>query len=209
VFDWRHMGKQRLTFITASDYKCRWNKKHAIYLCECGNTKTLCISLVNNNKTISCGCVHTKNASLLNRTHGLSNIPEYRVWAGMIQRCYNPNNKEYHNYGGRGIDICEAWRNNFVNFARDMGPRPDKYHSIERLNNNLGYNPSNCVWANIEQQSKNKQQSRKITFNGKTKNISDWAKEIGISATYLSVRLEKHPIELALTAKKSNRSGLK
>jgi len=79
--------------------------------------------------------------------HGMSDTLEHKVWAGMKARCYNPNNKEYHNYGGRGIKVCERWLHSFKNFYEDMGPKPFKKAQIDREKNNEDYTPDNCRWV--------------------------------------------------------------
>src|SRR5215467_8883535 len=93
-------------------------------------------------------------------THGLSDRPEYKAWSSMRQRCQNPNNPGYKDYGGRGIKVCERWQK-FENFYADMGPRPDN-HSLERINNDGDYEPSNCRWASNLEQQKNKRGKWKI-----------------------------------------------
>ncbi|WP_143565689.1 hypothetical protein [Sinorhizobium fredii] len=88
-------------------------------------------------------------------THGGTRLPEYRVWAGMHQRCNNPKSTRYAKYGGRGIMICERW-NSFENFLADMGPRPTPDHSIDRRDNDGNYEPGNCRWATRSEQQQNK-----------------------------------------------------
>lgn len=99
-------------------------------------------------------------------THGLSYTPEYRVWAEMLQRCNNPNNPRYNDYGGRGIKVCKEW-NRFINFYNDMGPRPSNRHSLDRIDNDGDYTPSNCRWATSKQQIYNRRSQKQKEFCSK------------------------------------------
>jgi len=92
-------------------------------------------------------------------THGLSHIPEYISWTGMKDRCYRPKNEKYHNYGGRGITICDEWVNSFESFIQDMGLRPSPEHSIDRMNNDGNYELNNCRWATNTEQLHNRRDS--------------------------------------------------
>jgi len=144
----------------------------------------------------SCGCLARQAA----KTHGMVRAPEYGVWRNMYQRCTNPNNPQYHNYGGRGIKVCQRWRESFENFYADMGPRPSSQHSIDRINTNGDYTPSNCRWATPVQQSNNKNDNRLITYRGQTRTLSEWARLTGISKSSLSWRLNNGwTVEDALT----------
>lgn len=127
-----------------------------------------------------------------NTTHGhsvgrkVSNA--YQSWSSMRQRCLSPKCEAYNNYGGRGITICERWIESFENFLEDMGNRPPGL-SLERKDNNLGYCKSNCVWADIGNQNRNRRDSVKLEFSGKVKNQSEWSRELGISQVTLGKRL--------------------
>ena len=118
-----------------------------------------------------------------------TNPKEYKSWCGMKERCYNPNNTKYYRYGARGIIICDQWRNNFQAFFDDLGPKPDLSYSIERINLDGNYEPSNCTWASPKTQSNNRRTNHPITFNGKTQNILAWAKELGINHQTLAQRI--------------------
>ncbi len=115
--------------------------------------------------------------------------PEYRCWTAMKQRCLNPKNADYPDYGGRGITICDRWMNSFENFLADMGPRPEGM-TIERVEVNGGYAPENCVWASYHAQSRNTSRNIKVAFQGKTQCLKDWAAELGMDFYTLRGRLK-------------------
>jgi hypothetical protein len=119
-------------------------------VCDCGGTCDVLSSNLRAGKSTSCGCTR--------RVHGRWKVPEYSVWRAMVQRCCNPNSPAYKNYGGRGIVVCEAWRE-FASFYADMGSRPSPDHSLERKDNDAGYSPDNCVWATRQEQGQNRRTS--------------------------------------------------
>lgn len=121
--------------------------------------------------------------------HGLTKIPEYKVWKSMKYRCSNPNLNNYKDYGGRGIKVCDRWLS-FTNFIEDMGRRPSNKHSIERVNNDGNYEPSNCEWATTDKQSANKRQTL-LTHFDKTQTVPQWANELGIDRRKIYWRLKK------------------
>ena len=129
--------------------------------------------------------------------HGLRYHPLYGRWLMMWQRCHNPKNNRYKDYGEKGIIVCERWKD-FRNFLNDMG-EPPVGASIERKDNSKGYSPENCIWANSFVQMRNTKRTRLIEFNGKSQCVTDWAKEIGIQESSLRERLDKWPLEKALT----------
>lgn len=115
---------------------------------------------------------------------------EYGSWRSMITRCRNPKHTSYHNYGARGITVCERWME-FENFVQDMGKRPSSDYSIERKKNNLGYCPENCYWATMKTQSNNTRSNRNITYKGETKTVQEWADYLGWSRHTLNHRLKR------------------
>lgn len=144
-------------------------------ICDCGKTVVVRQTNLRTGHTTSCGC----SRKGVNRTHGMSKTSTSKSWEGMRQRCYNPNNNSYHRYGGRGITVCERWRESFENFLEDMGPAPEG-HSIERKDNNGNYEPDNCRWANKREQSLNRRTSRLVTAHGRTLTIKEWADLCGL-----------------------------
>ena len=156
------IGKQygRLTVVDVAD-RLLWRNKNRHYVCkcECGITKIINSSDLVSGNVNSCGCLKKdKNRKRL-QTHGNSNHHLYPIWKSMLHRCTNSNMPNYNNYGGRGIYVCERWLD-FDRFIEDMGDRPSKNHSIDRINNDEGYNPSNCKWSTAKEQQSNKRSSR-------------------------------------------------
>lgn len=138
-------------------------KLGSVWLCSClcGNTITVRAGPLRNGNTKSCGCLHKERCDsfgsiMLHKhlTHGLSKHPTFRSWGAMKQRCLNKNHHAYSEYGGRGIGVCDRWLD-FSNFVSDMGLRPDGT-SLDRVDNNGGYSPENCIWSNWTKQNRNK-----------------------------------------------------
>ena len=121
--------------------------------------------------------------------HGMSNTPIYRVWQAMINRCERPSVKSYPDYGGRGIKVCDSWHK-FQNFYADMGDRPERA-TLERIDNNGDYEPSNVKWETRYTQSRNKSNNHLLTLNGQTKILSDWARELKITPNAILRRIKK------------------
>jgi len=129
------------------------------------------------------------------------NRKTWSTWYDMIKRCYNPKYKRYFAYGGRGISVCKEWKESYDNFLKDMGDKPDGY-SIDRINNDGNYEPSNCRWATPKEQAENRRTNRNITYNGTTRTVSQWARIVGISQNALTKRLIFWELEKALTTKR-------
>lgn len=170
----------RLTVIVFSHTNKRrysvWN-----CLCTCGKTIAVISSDLTSGHTKSCGCLKIDSIKKVATTHGLSRTPEYEIWGGIIKRCENKRNKHYADYGGRGIKVCERWRNSFENFLSDMGKRPSPNHSIDRKENNGDYDPGNCRWSTIDEQARNKRNNVRIERNGEVLVLEDWAKRLNIT----------------------------
>jgi hypothetical protein len=116
--------------------------------------------------------------------------PLYNVWTNMVRRCSDPGNRAFANYGGRGIRVCQEWAGDFEAFCRDLPPRPSPQHTIERINNDGGYEPGNVRWATRLEQARNQRSNVWITANGKTMLMRDWSRETGIPEPTLHRRLK-------------------
>lgn len=132
-----------------------------------------------------------KNIPLNIKKTTTRNMPEYRNWHNMKNRCLNQNIPEYKWYGARGIRVCDRWLNSFENFLADMGTRPSPKHSIDRIDNNGNYCPENCRWATQKQQSRNTRNNRKITINGICKTVAEWAEIVGMKQNSLLYRIRR------------------
>lgn len=175
--------------------------KHRLWqcTCSCGVTTIVSGSSLTSGNTRSCGCLHRDTIT----EHGASTrnriTSDFRRWQAMISRCRNPLSPTYHRYGGRGITVCDRWVSSFTNFANDMGPCPDG-KSLDRIDNNAGYSPENCRWADRFQQAQNTRLNHDICFKGETHCLSEWARRIGVPYSRLRKRIESGwPIDLAMT----------
>lgn len=126
-----------------------------------------------------------------NRTHNMTGTAEYSRWNQMKRRCYTPTDPKFPKYGGRGIGICKRWRKDFDAFMKDMGPRPSSNHSIDRIDNDWHYEPSNCRWATPREQAANTNRNLYYTYDGRTQHLADWCRELNIKYTTLYTRLNR------------------
>ena len=174
----------------------RNGQRYMLCRCDCGKEKEVAFSSLKRGLTQSCGC-YRKEKGPGNQRHGLTSSRTYKTWLSMRQRCNNPNNPAYPNYGGRGITIDPRW-DTFDQFLADMGEAPDGM-TIERKDNDKGYGPDNCVWADRVTQARNTRKCRKFPYNGETKTIGEWADEYGIKRQTLTQRQDNGwPMERAL-----------
>lgn len=159
--------------------------RYVLVRCRCGIEKVVERKHLVSNKIKSCGGIGCK----VTRTHGQSKTPTWTSWMAMRSRCLDPKSKDYQNWGGRGITICERW-NDFALFIEDMGERPTLEHEIDRFPNNDGnYEPTNCRWATKTEQANNRRSNTIIEFNGETLNVCQWADRYGIDRSTLCMRL--------------------
>ena len=129
-------------------------------LCECGSVKDVAANSLSKGVSRSCGCLNADLASQRVETHGLSKTSEYKTWQNIKSRCYEPKSRGFENYGGRGIEVCDRWLESFENFHEDMGNKPSKGHSIERVDVNGNYCADNCLWIEKGRQSRNQRKKK-------------------------------------------------
>lgn len=164
----------------------RWNCK-----CSCGNVKAIKGYHLMSGDTRSCGCYAIERTIIRNATHGKYKTRLYRIWRGMISRCYNKNADNHKNYGGRGIMVCDEWNEfePFYNWSIDSDYSDDL--TLDRINVDGNYEPSNCRWADIKTQANNKTNSNIITYRGKTHTVAEWSNILNINVETLHTRLNR------------------
>lgn len=160
-------------------------------VCFCGKQKIALGSRLRNGDTRSCGCLKRESISQVKFIHGLSNTPEYEAWNEMRRRCERRTSISFRNYGARGITVCDRWCNSFEKFLADMGPRPGKGYSLDRIDNTKNYSPENCRWATKQEQNRNKRTNVLITYNGETKTLIEWAEITHLPYYVLRYRIAK------------------
>lgn len=127
----------------------------------------------------------------MSKTHGMCRTRIYQVWCAMIQRCYNPKEKFFYRYGGRGIKMCPQWRTSFINFLSDMGEHPTPAHTIERIDNDGDYEPKNCIWATRTQQRRNQSQTIRVIVDGQETSLRNACllKGLKYNTIYMRIRI--------------------
>lgn len=171
---------------------CIWKCK-----CDCGSIVEVPSANLRNGRTNSCGCLRKEMMRDKHIVHGKSchrngqkTHPIYNTWMGMKARCFNPNSECYSSYGGRGITVCDEW---------SISNGWKKGLTLDRINNNGGYSPTNCRWTTMKTQNNNKRNLRLITYNGKTQTLTAWANELGMDNSLLYYRIRHWSIEDAFT----------
>ena len=185
-------GRLTVVSLHSKPYKDVWGTQHHPEwncLCDCGGSSVSSSSNLNSGAAKSCGCLQKELASKSNKTHGMRNLPEYKIWQYMKKRVLNTNNKNYNDYGGRGISVYSEWIDDFPAFYEHIGPRPTPKHSIDRIDNNGNYEPGNVRWATVSEQRNNTRSNVMITFNGVTKTLAQWCRELGVSYRLVKDRL--------------------
>ncbi len=181
----------RLVIINEIEKKItkKGNKERRVLCeCDCGKETTVYFKNLRSGLTKSCGCLRKD----LKTTHNSTNIKEYNVWKGIKRRCLNKKTKDYKNYGGRGITVCDRWlgENGFYNFFEDMGVRKTGL-TIDRINNNGNYCKENCKWATKTEQDNNRRSNVFLELNGVSMSMKQWSKKLSISYEAIKYRYGK------------------
>lgn len=156
-------------------------------LCDCGKQVIVVGTKLRSGHTKSCSCSQKEITSQHFKKHGMVNSRTYGSWRAMRERCGNPNNIGYKDYGGKGIEVCDRWKNSFSNFLKDMGERPSNKHTIDREEYTKNYSPENCRWATYLEQAGNTSRNVWIEYNGEKMIMSDWARKFKINPSRISI----------------------
>ena len=161
-------------------------------ICSCGKITVVTSNNLTKGHTKSCGCLQTELRKINTRTHGKTGTPLHSIWKSMKQRCYDKHGKYYKDYGGRGIKVCKEWKNNYEIFYQwAINNGYEKGLTIDRINNNGNYEPSNCRWATLIEQGNNKRNNILLTYKGKTHTATEWSRITGINARTIRQRVRK------------------
>lgn len=172
-----------VTEVLASVGEGKNKRQHYICLCSCGNLTKVRRDSLTSGHTTSCGCFAVSQTIKRSKKHGGCGTPEYQAWINIRKRCYWEKHDHFAYYGGRGIKVCDKWLKSFANFLNDVGYRPSNEHSIERIDFNGDYEPSNVRWATQLEQARNKSNNRLIEYNGVTRCLAEWAELYEINSS--------------------------
>lgn len=170
-------------------------RRGVVCSCECGTERTICLSSLVGGNSTSCGCfvvdANKRRSKPGRRRKDGKTAGAYRAWLGLKNRCLVKTNPYYKNYGGRGIKVCDRWRDSFEAFFEDMGERPEG-KSIDRIDNDGHYEPSNCRWATVEQQALNRRSNVLITAFGESHPLIIWCKRFDLKYTTVRARIVEY-----------------
>jgi hypothetical protein len=178
---------ERLTVLRFAGY--RTSNAYWTCQCICGTIKDIGASGLRNGTTRSCGCLRRETTRKNKTIHGKRHTPEYRIWHHMLDRCEKLSDAAYSRYGGRGITVSEPWHD-FATFLQDMGAKPEKGYTLERVDNNGPYSKDNCIWATYTEQGRNKRNNVILTYNGVSQCISAWAEMLHIPSGLIQRRIQ-------------------
>lgn len=171
-------------------------KRHAVFQCSCGKRKVFDFWSVAKGSTASCGCL-TVEALKQNKhnegrvpKHGMTHTKAYKCWGAMIQRCTNPRNAHFGNYGGRGITVCSEWVQSFIEFFRHIGEPPSADMTIDRIDNDRGYCPGNVRWVTRKQNQRNRRVTAFVQYDGKQMSVAEFAETLNMKDSVVRRRLQ-------------------
>lgn len=176
--------------------------------CDCGNEKIAITSSLKSGGTKSCGCLGRETKPPIRIKHGMSGYSGIKTWEGMMRRCFNPKDKDYCYYGGRGITVCDRWRD-VRNFAADMGEKPSGC-SLDRIDYNKDYCPENCRWATAFQQAANKRSNLLIEHEGRVLHLTEWCRRLNMKVSTVKNRLNAGmdpSLALTMPSRRQSKSG--
>lgn len=165
--------------------------------CDCGTIKVVQEGNLKHGQVKSCGCLRKQRSAEVARNNftshgegsGGKTTTEYRTWVSMIQRCYQPTHDSYKHYGGRGITVCDEFRNSYPRFLEEIGRRPSIKHSLDRIDNSRGYEVGNIRWATREEQQNNRRDNRLLEFCGDSLSIAQISRRVGVPPDTLRQRI--------------------
>ena len=182
------------------------HNSHWLCVCECGNLAEVSLPNLRSGTTKSCGCLNVEKCKVTHTKHGKCNSRLNKIYSDIKRRCNNTNRKAYDDYGGRGIVVCNEWRNDFMSFYDwSMANGYDDTLTIDRIDNDKGYSPDNCRWVNMKQQNRNKRNNRYFVINGDKRCLSEWCEMYSINYGKVQARLKYGwTIEQALELEERN-----
>lgn len=183
-------GKRFGKLTVVSFNSMRGTRSYWNCVCDCGNEKVVSSDHMKNGDIVSCGCIQRLTLPPVNKKHGMSNTRLYTIWSLMKYRCCNSSRREYKRYGGRGIKVCDEWMKfkSFMEWSIANGYSDDL--TLDRIDNDGDYAPSNCRWVSMQVQAFNKSTNRYITHNGQTKTITQWASDSNMPYYVLKKRID-------------------
>lgn len=171
-------------------YNHNRTKTYWLCICDCGNLREVRSDALIGGVTKSCGCLQKEKVKQNMTKHGKHKTRLYRIFNHMKARCYNEHYKRYYDYGGRGITVCDEWRNDFMTFYNwAMNSGYNEHLTIDRINNDGNYEPSNCRWSDRKTQQRNKRTSKFITYNGERKHLMEWCEKLNLDYNVIYNRL--------------------
>jgi len=173
------------------DIREKPGRAYWVCLCDCGKETTVRGGNLRSGDTRSCGCLSREVAQQRATTHGLSKHPLFKVWCNMRQRCSNPRTANWAPYGGRGIVVCDRWKESFQAFYEDMSPTYQVGLQLDRIDNDGPYTSENCRWATRDQQGNNRRPNRRLAFDGQIHTVTEWADLLDIDRQALYARLSR------------------